>query len=101
MNMQQMMAQAQKMQRELRKAMQALAEQEFVSNKGGLVTVTMLGNKRIKSIVISDDALDAENKEMLEASIALAINELQEQVAKAEEDINEKITGNRGGFGGF
>ena len=101
MNMQQMMAQAQKMQRELRKAMAALAEQEFKSNKGGLVTVIMLGNKRNKSIEIDKDAFDPENKEMIEASIALAINELQEQIAKAEEDINEKITGSRGGFGGF
>lgn len=101
MNMQQMMAQAQKMQRELRKAMAALAEQEFKSNKSGLVTVIMLGNKRIKSIEIDKDAFDPENKEMIEASIALAINELQDQIAKAEEDINEKITGSRGGFGGF
>ena len=101
MNMQQMMAQAQRMQRELRKAMEALAEKEFVSNKGGLVTVTMLGDKRVKSIVFADEALDEENKEMLEASIALAINELQEQIIKAEEEINERITGNRGGFGGF
>ena len=101
MNMQQMMAQAQKMQRELRKAMAALAEQEFKSNKGGLVTVIMLGNKRIKSIEIDKDAFDPENKEMIEASIALAINELQEQIAKEEEEINERITGNRGGFEGF
>ena len=101
MNMQQMMAQAQKMQRELRKAMAALAEKEFVSNKGGLVTVTMFGNKRVKSIAIDNDAFDPENKEMIEASITLAINELQEQIAKEEEEINERITGNRGGFGGF
>ncbi|MCR5506086.1 MAG: YbaB/EbfC family nucleoid-associated protein [Bacilli bacterium] len=101
MNMQQMMAQAQKMQRELRKAMEALAAKEFVSNKGGLVTVTMLGNKRVKSIVIDQDAFDPENKEMIEASIALAINELQDQIVKEEGDINERITGSRGGLGGF
>ena len=101
MNMQQMMAQAQKMQRELRKAMAALAEQEFKSSKGGLVTVTMFGNKKIKSIEIDKDAFDPENKEMIEESIALAINELQEEIAKAEEEINERITGSRGGLGGF
>ena len=101
MNMQQMMAQAQRMQRELRKAMEALAAKEFVSNKGGLVTVTMLGNKRIKSVVFADEALDPENKEMLEASLALAVNELQDQIIKEEGDINERITGSRGGLGGF
>ena len=52
MNMQQMMAQAQKMQRELKKAMAALAEKEFVVSKGGAVTVTVLGNKEVKAIDI-------------------------------------------------
>ena len=101
MNMQQMMAQAQKMQRELRKAMEALAQQEFTVNKGGLVTVTLMGNKEIKAIDIDKDAFDPENKEMIETSIVLAINELTAQIKKAEEDINEKITGSRGGFQGF
>ena len=99
--MQQMMAQAQRMQRELRKAMEALAQQEFVSNKNGLVTVTLMGDKRVKSIEIDKDAFDPENKEMIEASIVLAINELTEQIKKAEEEINERITGSRGGFQGF
>ena len=44
MNMQQMMIQAQKMQRELKKAMDALAQQEFSVNKSGAVTVTMYGD---------------------------------------------------------
>ena len=52
MNMQQMMAQAQKMQRELKKAMAALAEKEFVISKGGAVTVTVLGSKEVKAIEI-------------------------------------------------
>ena len=101
MNMQQMMAQAQKMQRELKKAMAALAEQDFVSNKGGLVTVTLKGNRRVESIVIEKDAMDEENKEMIEESIVLAINELNEQISAAEEEINERITGSKTGFGAF
>ena len=99
--MQQMMAQAQKMQRELKKAMAALAEQDFVSNKGGLVTVTLKGNHRVESIVIEKDAMDEENKEMIEESIVLAINELNEQISAAEEEINERITGSKAGFGAF
>ena len=101
MNMQQMMAQAQKMQRELKKAMAALAEQDFVSNKGGLVTVTLKGNRRVESIVIEKDAMDEENKEMIEESIVLDINELNEQISAAEEEINERITGSKAGFGAF
>lgn len=99
MNMQQMMAQAQKMQRELKKAMAALAEKEFVISKGGAVTVTVLGSKEVKSINIDKDAFDPDNKEMIEDMIALAINEAIAQIIEEEEAINERITGQSGGFG--
>ena len=99
MNMQQMMAQAQKMKRELEKAQAALAEKEFTTTKGGAVTVTMLGNKKIQSIDIDKDALDPENKDMIQDMIVLAINELFEQIDAAEEEINERITGSTRGFG--
>ena len=99
MNMQQMMAQAQKMQRELRKAMAELAQKEFVVSKGGAVTVTVMGSKEVKSIRIDNDAFDADNKEMIEDMIALAINEAITQIIDEEEAINERITGQPGGFG--
>ena len=97
--MQQMMAQAQKMQRELKKAQAELAQKEFVVSKGGAVTVTVLGNKEIKSIIIDKDAFDAENKEMIEELIPLAINEAMAQIDEEAEAINERITGQPGGFG--
>ena len=99
MNMQQMMAQAQKMQRELKKAMAALAEKEFVVSKGGAVTVTVLGNKEVKSIEIDKDAFDEDNREMIQDMIALAINEAIAQIEEEAEEINERITGQPGGFG--
>ena len=99
MNMQQMMAQAQKMQRELKKAMAELAEKEFKVAKGGAVEVIVLGSKEIKSINIDKDAFDADNKEMVEDMIALAINEAMEQIDQEKEAIEERITGQRGGFG--
>ncbi len=101
MNLSQIMAQAQKMQRELRKAKDALASKEFTLSKNGMVNVTMLGNKTIKSIDIDKDALDVENKEKLEESIALCINELLEEILSEEEAINEKITGSSNGGGLF
>ncbi len=99
MNMQQMMAQAQKMQRELKKAQAELAAKEFVVSKGGAVTVTVYGSKQVKSVNIDKDAFDADNKEMVEDMIALAINEALEQINEESEAINERITGQRGGFG--
>ena len=100
MNMQQMMAQAQKMKRELQKALNELATQEFTVNKNGAVTITMLGNGELKSVNIDNDAVK-DDKEMVEDLIVAGVNELKAQIKKAEGDINESITGSRGGFGGF
>ena len=99
MNMQQMMAQAQKMQRELKKAMAALAEKEFVVTKGGAVTVTVMGSKEVKAVEIDKESFDEENREMIQEMIVLAINEAIAQIEEEAEAINERITGQPGGFG--
>ena len=99
MNMQQMVAQAQKMQRELQKALAELESKEFVFSKGGAVTVRMYGSCQIISIDIDEDAFEKENKEMIQDMIAMAINEGLDRIAAEKEAINEKITGQRGGFG--
>ena len=99
MNMQQMMIQAQKMQRELKKAMDELAKQEFTVTKGGAVTVVMYGDGSLKSVSIEEDAFEKENKDMVEDLIVMAVKELAEQVEEAKEEVNERITGARGGMG--
>ena len=98
MNMQQMMAQAQKMQRELKKALAELDAKEFVVSKGGAVTVTVYGSKQVKSVSVDADAFDADNKEMVEDMIAMAVNEAIDQIEKEAEEINERITGRSGGL---
>ena len=98
MNMQQMLAQAQKMQRELQKAMNELKEKEFVINKNGMVVVTVTGNKEVKSIDIDNDAMDVDNKDMVQESIVLALNEALEKIDAEAEAINERITGRAGGL---
>ena len=96
---QQMMQQANKMKRELKKAEEELNAKEFTVSKGGAVTVTLMGDKSVKSVNIDKDAFDPDNKEMVEEMIALAINEALEQIEAESEAINERITGQRGGFG--
>ena len=98
MNMQQMMIQAQKLQRELKKAKEQLAAQEFTVSKSGLVTVKMTGDRVITSITIDEEGFDKDNKEMVEELLAAAINELYESILEAEEEIEEKITGRKGGL---
>ena len=96
--MQAMIQQAQKMQRELRKAQEELNAKEFKVSKGGAVTVTVLGSKEVKAIDIDKDAFDADNKEMVEEMIMMAINEALETIAKEEAEFNERITGRSGGL---
>lgn len=96
--MQQMLMRAQKMQREMAKAQEALAAKEFVVEKGGMVKVILTGDFNVSSIEIEPDALDPENKEMLEETIALAINEALEQISAEKDAIEERITGQSGGL---
>ena len=99
MNMQQMMIQAQKMQRELQKAQAALAEKEFSVTKAGLVTVVVLGSKEIVSINVEEDGFEPDNKEMIEDLIKDGLNELFAQIDEEYAQIEEKIAGKAGGFG--
>ena len=98
MNMQQMLIQAQKMKRELEKALNELKAQEFSITKNGAVTIKMLGDKTITAIDIDKDAFDVDNKDMVEESIVLGINELAKKIIDMEDEINERVTGQKGGF---
>lgn len=97
--MQQMLMQAQKMQREMAKANAALDEKEFKVSKNSMVELTITGNNTIKALDIDADALDPENKEMLEEAIKMAFEEALKQIAEERAEIEEKITGRAGGFG--
>ena len=98
MNMQQMLMQAQKMQREMQKKQAELEAQEFTVSKGGAVTVVVKGDKSVKSIGIDKDALDPDNKEMVEELIALAINEALDQIKAKEAEISASVSGGMGGL---
>jgi nucleoid-associated protein EbfC len=96
--MQQMLFQAQKMQRELQKAHAELEGKEFAVEKNGMVKAVVMGNRTIKTLDIDKDALDPDNKEMLEEAIVLALNDAYAEIDKANADIEEKITGQKGLF---
>lgn len=93
--MQNLMKQAQKMQEEMQKAQAELEEAEVEGSAGGgLVKVVMSAKKVVKSINISEGAVDTEDLTMLEDLIIAALND---GYAKAEELYNEKM----GAFGGL
>ncbi|MBP5092189.1 MAG: YbaB/EbfC family nucleoid-associated protein [Bacilli bacterium] len=97
--MQQMLMQAQRMQKEMQKANAALDEKEFKVSKNGMVELTIAGDNTVKALDIDADALDPENKEMLEEAIKMAFEEALKQIAEERAQIEEKITGRVGGFG--
>lgn len=97
--MKQMIAQAQQMQRQLAKAKQELAEAEFETTKGGGVTVTFRGDRTLTNIKIDPALLEPDNAEMLESLITLAVNEILADIQAEEDEINEQVTGQPGGFG--
>ena len=95
MNMQALMQQAQKMQREMEKAQKDLEAKEFeIVSAGGGIKVIITGGKIVESIEIDEDIIDPEEKEMLQDMIVVAINEAITLVSKEEQKILAKQQAN-------
>ena len=96
-NMNNLMKQAQRMQRQMEESKKALEEKEFTASAGGgAVEVIVTGGKTVKSITISKDAVDPEDVEMLQDLIVAATNEALKQVEDAEEQMLGGMTGGLG-----
>ena len=93
MNMQAMMQQAQKLQRDMMKAKNEIDEKKFTSTQGFL-TIEMKGTKEITSVKIDKENLDKDDIEMLEDLISLAVND---NIKKIENETESKM----GKFGGL
>ena len=88
MNMQALMQQAQKMQREMEKAQKDLEAKEFeIVSAGGGIKIIITGAKEIKSIELDKDIVDPEDKEMLQDMIVVAINDAIALVMEEEQKI--------------
>ena len=97
-NMQQIMKQAQAMQRKLQQAQEQLAEEEVTGTAGGgMVEVTLKGDKTPVAVSINPDAVDPDDVEMLEDMVLAA---LQDALKQAEELSNE-LLGPLAGAGGM
>ena len=88
MNMNALMQQAQKMQKEMEKAQKDLEAKEFeVVSAGGGIKVTITGAKQIKSIDIDKDIIDPDDKEMLQDMIVVAVNKAINLIVNEEQKI--------------
>ena len=85
---------------QLEEQQKALSEKEFTAKAGGgAVEVTVTGQKMLKSIQISPDAVDPEDVEMLQDMILAAVNEALGQVDDEMQSMMGGMTGGLAGLG--
>ena len=98
MNMNNLMKQAQRMQRKMEETQAALAEKKIeTTSGGGAVKIVITGKKVIESIKINPEVVDSDDVEMLEDLILSSVNEA---VRQADEYANSEMSKVTGGMGG-
>ena len=80
MNMQALMQQAQKMQRDITKKKEELNKKEFTGTSE-LVDIVFTGDKKVVSVSIKQE-IDSDDKEVLEDMITIAINDAMSKIDK-------------------
>lgn len=86
MNMNQILKQAQAMQKDMMKAQEEVGRMTFTATKD-LVTVEVNGNRQVTKVILADD-IDTEDLEMLEDMILLATNDA---LSQAEAEMEKKL----------
>ena len=89
MNMQAMLKQAQKMQKDMLDTKNEIDNTEFVG-ESSLVKVTLMGNKTVKDVKINlDSSLDKDDVEMLQDMLVVAFNDA---CKKIDEETEKKMS---------
>ena len=97
MNMNNLMKQAQKMQRQMEEATKELEDSEVSATAGGgAVEVTVSGKKEVTKIKLDEEVVDPDDIEMLEDLIMAATNEALRKIEEQSQASMAKITGGMG-----
>jgi len=89
-----MIKQAQKMQQDMLKMQEELAEKTYTAAAGGgAVEATVNGKNKVIAINIDPEVVDPEDTEMLQDLILAAINEAMREAEEASAAEMKKITG--------
>ena len=92
-----MLGQIQKLQQEMAKAQEALAEETLdVTAGGGAIIITITGNQRVKSITLQPEVVDPTDVEMLQDLLVAAVNEA---IESSQTHAAQKLQGLTGGLG--
>ena len=97
-NMNNLMKQAQRMQRQMEESQKELETKEFTAKAGGgAVEVTVTGKKEITKAKLSEEVVDPDDIEMLEDLVVAAANEALRMAEEANTEMMGKMTGGLGG----
>ncbi|RJQ70805.1 YbaB/EbfC family nucleoid-associated protein [Pseudonocardiaceae bacterium YIM PH 21723] len=99
-NMQQIMAQAQKMQQQLMVAQQEIAEAQVQGSAGnGLVTATVTGGGELVGLEIDPKVVDPDDVETLTDLVIAAVNNANQEVQQLAQQKMGPLQGALGGMG--
>ncbi len=101
MNMQALLKQAQKMQKDVQKIEKELNEKTYEGTAGGVVKVVVKGSLEVVSIELENDVLTVDSKEDLLDMLKSALNNAMKSAKKDKEMQMNKITGGIKMPGGF
>ncbi|RYL90920.1 YbaB/EbfC family nucleoid-associated protein [Sporolactobacillus sp. THM7-4] len=88
-NMNNMMRQVQKMQKQMAEAQEKLKDEVIEGSAGGgVVTVKANGHKEIVDVVIKPEAVDPDDVDMLQDLVLTAVNDA---LTKADELVNQRL----------
>ena len=97
-NMNNILKQAQRMQKQMEEAQASLETEEATATAGGgAVEVTVSGKKEVTKITIDKEVVDPDDVEMLQDLIMAATNEA---LRKIDEISSQRMGSITGGFGG-
>ena len=101
-NMNNLMKQAQRMQRQMEETQKEMQEKEYEATAGGgAVTVKVSGKKEVLSVKLSEEVVDPDDIEMLEDLIVAATNEALRKMEEDSAKSMEALTGGLNLGGGF
>lgn len=102
MNMNNLMKQAQKMQKQMEETQAELETKTLeITAGGGAIKVVVNGKKQLSEITISPDVVDPDDVEMLQDLVLSAVNEAIRQADEMVSNEMGKITGGMGLPGGM
>ncbi|MCI8333274.1 MAG: YbaB/EbfC family nucleoid-associated protein [Lachnospiraceae bacterium] len=97
-NMNNLMKQAQKMQRQMEESKKELEEKEYTAAAGGgAVEVTVSGKKEVVKVKLAEEVVDPDDIEMLEDLITAAVNQAFRQMEEDSAAAMARLTGGMGG----